>query len=69
MKTPNDKGPAGSLQSRRKTEVTTMTLEQLKDKLNTLEEVLCSKRWTPKATREWLNMIDDVKRQIKEMEG
>lgn len=46
-----------------------MTVEQLKDKLNTLEEVFCSKRWTPKATREWLNMIDDVKRQIKEMEG
>ena len=46
-----------------------MTLEQLKAKLNSLEEVLCSRRRTPKATREWLNMIDDVKRQIKEMEG
>lgn len=46
-----------------------MTLEQLKAKLNSLEKTLCSRRWTPKATCEWLNMIDDVKRQIKEMEG
>lgn len=44
-------------------------LEQLKQKLNDLEELLCSKKWSRKATHEWLDMIDDVKRQIKEMEG
>lgn len=46
-----------------------MTREQLKEKLATVEEVLCSKRWSRKATHEWLEMIDDLKRQIKEKEG
>lgn len=46
-----------------------MTVDKLKEKLNTLEDVLCYKRWSQKATREWLNMIDEIKRQIKEMEG
>lgn len=46
-----------------------MTLEKLKQKLNTLEDVLCSRRWSRKATHEWLGMIEDVKAQIKELEG
>lgn len=45
-----------------------MTLEQLKEKLATAEEVLCSKRWSRKATHEWLEMIDGLKQQIKEKE-
>ena len=46
-----------------------MTLNKLYERLESLEKILCSKRWSMKATHEWLEEIDKVKTQIKELEN